>query len=77
MKKHVCFILKEHQDVYCELLNYLKNCVTQDFYYQIKKSYSQFNEKQGKASEKLLIDTLNFWDKIKYHISSNLALSME
>ena len=56
--------MKEHQDVYYKLD--LKNFFTQDFYYQAKKSYLQLIEKQGQASKKLFIDTLNFWDKTEY-----------
>ena len=41
--------MQEHQGVYYKLLNDLKNCVAQDFYYQAKKSYLQLIEKQRKV----------------------------
>ena len=41
--------MQEHQGVYYKLLNDLKNCVAQDFYYQANRSYLQLIEKQRKV----------------------------
>ena len=71
-----CCILKEHEDVYYKLLYDLKNCVTQHFYYQTKNSFLQLIEKQGKASKKPLIDTLNFCDNIKYRCATTFPKSL-